>query len=103
MSEPDELPDPWTHEPHEFLVYRDGDKIENVDTRATPGFKGNKSILLNRAQAPNTESQKDAAIQANRTAKSVRILTSRMVKPSNCSTPAIWVLAATVEANTRNR
>src|SRR4051812_34504765 len=43
MSKTDELPDPWTREPHEFLVYREGDKIENVDTRATPGFKGNKS------------------------------------------------------------
>ncbi|MDT5003524.1 MAG: hypothetical protein QOJ24_700 [Mycobacterium sp.] len=43
MSKSDELPDPWTHEPHEFLVYREGDRIEDVDTRATPGFKGKKS------------------------------------------------------------
>ena len=43
MSKSDELPDPWTHEPHDFLVYREGDRIEDVDTRATPGFKGNKS------------------------------------------------------------
>ena len=27
MSKPDELPDLWTHEPHDYLVFRDGDKI----------------------------------------------------------------------------
>ena len=32
-----------------------------------------------------------------------RMTTSREVKPSNCSTPAIWVTAATVEASTRKR
>jgi len=31
MSKSDELPDPWTHAPHEFLAYREGDRIENVD------------------------------------------------------------------------
>ena len=30
MSKSDELPDPWTHEPHDFLVYREGDRIEDV-------------------------------------------------------------------------
>ncbi len=38
-----DLPKPWTHEPHEYLVFRDGDKVANIDTSATPGFKGTKS------------------------------------------------------------
>ena len=53
--------------------------------------------------APEYYFSKDAAIQANRMANSARMVTSRTVKPSNCSTPAIWVTAATVEASTKNR
>ena len=34
------------------------------------GFSGSRSILLKRAKAPNTASQKDEAIQANRMANS---------------------------------
>ncbi len=43
MTKPADLPELWTHEPHDYLVYRQGDKVANVDTSATPGFKGNKS------------------------------------------------------------
>jgi PPK2 family polyphosphate:nucleotide phosphotransferase len=43
MSKADDLPDLWTHEPHDFLVYRQGDKVSNIDTRSTPGFKGKKA------------------------------------------------------------
>jgi PPK2 family polyphosphate:nucleotide phosphotransferase len=43
MSSSTELPDQWTHEPHDHLVYRDGDKVANIDTSATPGFKGKKA------------------------------------------------------------
>ena len=43
MTKPTDLPGLWTHEPHDYLVYRQGDKVTNVDTSATPGFKGNKS------------------------------------------------------------
>jgi hypothetical protein len=67
------------------------------------GFKGSRSTLFNRAQTPNSASQKDETIQANRMAKSARMTTSRGVKPSNCSTPAIWVTAATVEASTKKK
>jgi PPK2 family polyphosphate:nucleotide phosphotransferase len=43
MTKPADLPELWTHEPHDYLVYHQGDKVTNVDTNATPGFKGNKS------------------------------------------------------------
>jgi PPK2 family polyphosphate:nucleotide phosphotransferase len=43
MSKPVDLPKPWTHEPHKHLVYRQGDKVANIDTSATPGFKGKKN------------------------------------------------------------
>ncbi|MCW2563758.1 MAG: hypothetical protein QOD59_2558 [Mycobacterium sp.] len=43
MSKAADLPKPWTHEPHDYLVFRDGAKVANIDTSATPGFKGNKS------------------------------------------------------------
>ncbi|MDT5236424.1 MAG: hypothetical protein QOF47_2411 [Mycobacterium sp.] len=43
MTSPADLPKLWTHEPHEYLVFHDGDKIANIDTSATPGFKGKKS------------------------------------------------------------
>jgi PPK2 family polyphosphate:nucleotide phosphotransferase len=42
MSKPTDLPKLWTHEPHDYLVYRQGDKVANIDTSATPGFKGKK-------------------------------------------------------------
>jgi PPK2 family polyphosphate:nucleotide phosphotransferase len=43
MSKPTDLPKLWTHEPHDYLVYRQGDKVANIDTSATPGFKGKKA------------------------------------------------------------
>jgi PPK2 family polyphosphate:nucleotide phosphotransferase len=43
MSKPVDLPKLWTHEPHDYLVYRQGDTVANIDTSATPGFKGKKS------------------------------------------------------------
>jgi PPK2 family polyphosphate:nucleotide phosphotransferase len=43
MTNVPDLPDRWTHEPHDHLVYRDGEKVANLDTSATPGFKGKKS------------------------------------------------------------
>jgi hypothetical protein len=43
MTSPADLPKLWTHEPHDHLVFREGDKVANIDTSATPGFKGKKS------------------------------------------------------------
>ena len=39
----EDLPELWTHEPHDHLVYSEGDKIANLDTSSTPGFKGKKA------------------------------------------------------------
>jgi PPK2 family polyphosphate:nucleotide phosphotransferase len=39
----DDLPSRWTHEPHVHLAFRPGDKVADIDTSATPGFKGSKS------------------------------------------------------------
>ncbi len=48
MSTPVDLPEQWTHHPHEHLAFRQGDKVGDIDTSATPGFKGKKedSALL---------------------------------------------------------
>jgi PPK2 family polyphosphate:nucleotide phosphotransferase len=44
MSEPtEELPSLWTHEPQSVLMFRPGQKVADIDTSATPGFKGDKS------------------------------------------------------------
>jgi PPK2 family polyphosphate:nucleotide phosphotransferase len=43
MTEPADLPKLWTHEPHHHLVFKPGDNVANIDTSATPGFKGNKN------------------------------------------------------------
>jgi PPK2 family polyphosphate:nucleotide phosphotransferase len=43
MTKTIDLPKLWTHEPHDYLVYRDGDKVADIDASATPGFKGKKS------------------------------------------------------------
>lgn len=37
-----DLPSLWSHEPHEFLRFRPGDKVADIDTGATPGFRGLK-------------------------------------------------------------
>ena len=39
----DELPTLWTHEPHSELMFRPGEKVSDIDTSATPGFKGDKA------------------------------------------------------------
>lgn len=41
--EPDDLPSLWSHEPHVELMFRPGDKVADIDTEATPGFRGSKS------------------------------------------------------------
>ena len=38
----DELPSLWTHEPHTHLEFRADDKVSDIDTDATPGFRGSK-------------------------------------------------------------
>ena len=43
MTNPADLPELWTHEPHHYLVFGESDKVANIDTSATPGFKGKKS------------------------------------------------------------
>jgi PPK2 family polyphosphate:nucleotide phosphotransferase len=42
MTESD-LPSLWTHEPHIHLEFHAGDKVADIDTGATPGFKGKKA------------------------------------------------------------
>ena len=37
-----DLPSLWTHEPHDILVFGDGDKVADIDAGSTPGFKGAK-------------------------------------------------------------
>lgn len=41
-DEPDELPSLWSHEPHDHLRFRPGDKVSDIDRNATPGFHGDK-------------------------------------------------------------
>ncbi len=43
MSDNDDLPALWTHEPHDHLAFRPGDKVSRIDTDSTPGFRGKKS------------------------------------------------------------
>jgi PPK2 family polyphosphate:nucleotide phosphotransferase len=43
MIKPADFPAHWTHEPHDYLVYREGDKVANIDANSTPGFKGKKT------------------------------------------------------------
>ena len=52
MSETD-LPSLWTHEPHIHLEFRPGDKVADIDTSATPGFKGKK------ADAPELQAERN--------------------------------------------
>jgi len=53
MTKPADIPAHWTHEPHDYLVYRDGDKVANIDTSSTPGFKGKK------ADAPELQAERN--------------------------------------------
>ncbi|ADT97382.1 polyphosphate kinase 2 family protein [Mycolicibacterium gilvum] len=43
MTEPDDLPSLWSHEPHVELRFRPGDRVADIDADATPGFRGDKS------------------------------------------------------------
>ncbi|GAC1408251.1 MAG: polyphosphate kinase 2 family protein [Mycobacterium sp.] len=43
MSKADDLPDLWTHQPHDHLVFHAGDKVADINANATPGFKGKKA------------------------------------------------------------
>lgn len=43
MSTSVDLSARWTHEPHDYLVYRQGELVSDIDTNATPGFKGKKA------------------------------------------------------------
>ncbi|WNG88330.1 polyphosphate kinase 2 family protein [Mycobacterium sp. ITM-2016-00317] len=43
MTEPDDLPTLWSHEPHHQLAFRPGQKVADIDADATPGFRGSKS------------------------------------------------------------
>jgi PPK2 family polyphosphate:nucleotide phosphotransferase len=38
-----DLPRLWTHKPHVHLQFRAGQKVDDIDTDATPGFRGSKS------------------------------------------------------------
>jgi polyphosphate kinase 2 (PPK2 family) len=42
MPDPTGLPSLWTHEPHNVLAFRAGDKVVDIDPNATPGFTGGK-------------------------------------------------------------
>ena len=43
MTDDSDLPSLWTHEPHIHLAFRTGDKVADIETDATPGFRGSKS------------------------------------------------------------
>jgi PPK2 family polyphosphate:nucleotide phosphotransferase len=49
-----DLPSLWTHEPHDVLAFRPGDKVSDVDTSSTPGFKGSKK------DAPDLQAERNA-------------------------------------------
>jgi PPK2 family polyphosphate:nucleotide phosphotransferase len=49
-----DLPPLWTHEPHQELVFRPGQKVSEIDTHATPGFRGSKS------DAPELQAERNA-------------------------------------------
>lgn len=43
MSRESDLPALWSHDPHVHLRFRPGDKVADIDTDATPGFRGSKA------------------------------------------------------------
>jgi PPK2 family polyphosphate:nucleotide phosphotransferase len=49
-----DLPSLWTHEPHTVLAFQPGDKVSDIDTDSTPGFKGSK------ADAPALQAERNA-------------------------------------------
>jgi len=60
MTRPSDLPELWTHEPHDYLVYREGDKVAHLDTNATPGFTGKK---IDAAQLQPERNERFAQLQ----------------------------------------
>ncbi|KUI30490.1 polyphosphate kinase 2 family protein [Mycobacterium sp. GA-2829] len=44
MSDDDDVPGPWSHEPHELLRFRPGMKVGEIDTDEAPGFHGDKAV-----------------------------------------------------------
>ncbi len=53
-----ELPSRWTHEPDEVLKFEPGDAVADIDTNATPGFKGDKD------DAPAIQAERNAVFAA---------------------------------------
>ncbi len=53
MSELSDLPSLWSHEPHVELMFRPGDRVRDIDARATPGFRGKK------ADAPTLQEERN--------------------------------------------
>ena len=49
----DDLPDLWTHQPHQHLVFRPGDKVADIDADSSPGFSGDKD------DAPDLQSERN--------------------------------------------
>ena len=49
-----ELPSLWTHEPDQILKFKPGDKVSDIDTDSSPGFKGSKS------DAPAIQAERNA-------------------------------------------
>jgi len=43
MTDTSDLPSLWTHEPHHHLEFKPGQRVSDIKTSATPGFKGSKS------------------------------------------------------------
>ena len=43
MSRATDLPSLWTHEPHIHLEFKPGENVADIDTSATPGFRGAKN------------------------------------------------------------
>lgn len=50
----DDLPTLWSHEPHIHLAFDPGDLVADIDTSATPGFKGSK------IDAPDLQAERNA-------------------------------------------
>ncbi|HSA39237.1 MAG TPA: polyphosphate kinase 2 family protein [Mycobacterium sp.] len=49
------LPELWTHQPRSVLAFRPGRRVADIDTNATPGFRGEK------AGAPELQAERNAA------------------------------------------
>ena len=56
MSELSDLPALWTHEPHDELMFRPGDKVGDIDASATPGFRGSKT------EAPTLQEERNVRL-----------------------------------------